>query len=472
MTEDDIKRNLIVLFLESADKDSEERPVMTELPQSGGERRYFRLSTEDKSLIGTYSPDASESNCFVGLARMFKEEGCKVPQILAVSEDSHFYLQEDLGNASLFSLLSDPDAASLVKKTLRELVKMQKTPEKLWVDACMSDRFCRRQVMWDLNYFKYDFLKPSGIEFDENLLEDDFERLSKKLLDIEEKFCGFMMRDCQSRNVMIKDGEPYFIDFQGGRYGPCLYDAVSFLWQARANFSDEFRKEMMDYYVSAFNADNPELRAEMLRSLDDIVLFRVLQVLGAYGFRGLMQHKAHFILSIPGAIENLNSLMKKGILDQYPELKKICRRLKESEKFKNNRVTEALTIEVFSFSYKKGYPEDMSGNGGGFMFDCRAMHNPGRYKEYKKLTGKDPEVIKFLEDRGEIQSFLRSAWSMTDPAVERYLSRGFTNLQIGFGCTGGQHRSVYCAEATARHLRTLFPEATVMLVHRELRVKS
>ncbi|MDE5758196.1 MAG: phosphotransferase, partial [Allobaculum sp.] len=302
-------------------------------------------------------------------------------------------------------------------------------------------------------------------------LEDDFEKLAERLLAIPPAFQGFMMRDCQSRNVMITDGGPIFIDFQGGRKGPALYDAVSFLWQARAVFSDDFRKEMLYFYCEYFCEGDRRKMNEMLSCLDDVVLFRTLQVLGAYGFRGLVQRKVHFLISIPMALGNLRVLMENGALDEYPQLKRCALNLIGLDKNEVSHDCGFLTVEIFSFSYKKGYPEDLSGNGGGFMFDCRALHNPGRYERYRALTGKDMPVIDFLEAQGEVLPFLKNAWSLTAPAVERYLSRGFTRLQIGFGCTGGQHRSVYCAERTAEHIKEVFPEVKVQLIHREQSVE-
>lgn len=437
------------------------------IAQGGSDRRYYRLMTDKGSYIGTFTLDKAEAECFVSLAKAFRDAGRSVPEIFTVSNEGHLYIQEDLGDMSLFSLLGQSSAADYIKETLIRLVALQKTPKTLWADKCLSAPFCRRQVMWDLNYFKYEYLKPSEVAFDEGKLEDDFERMAHRLTEIPEEFMGFMMRDCQSRNVMIADGMPVFIDFQGGRMGPVLYDAVSFLWQARAGFSNEFRLEMLNAYCEEFCDGNSEKMKCMLSSLDDLVLFRTLQVLGAYGFRGLVQRKAHFLLSIPGGLANLHDLLTKGCLDRYPELKRCCESLIDKQVTYSNLEKEGLTVEVFSFSYKKGYPDDRSGNGGGFMFDCRALHNPGRYSQYKQLTGRDKGVIDFLESRGEVQAFLKSAWSLTDAAIERYVSRGFTKLQIGFGCTGGQHRSVYSAEKTAVHIAEIFPEVNVRLIHME-----
>lgn len=434
---------------------------------SGSDRLYFRMTSGEITCIGTFVPDASEGRCFVTLAQDFVKVGHAVPEIYAVSDDYHCYLQEDLGDSSLFSYLSDPNVESLVKETLLRLASLQKTPEYIWKSDCINKDFSRRQILWDLNYFKYEYLKPRNIVFDEEILEDDFERLSEKLLSVPDEFNGFMMRDCQSRNVMINTSGPVFIDFQGGRKGPALYDAVSFLWQARADFSEDFRKTMLDFYSMAYCNGDIQKKNEMLSMLNEMVLFRTLQVLGAYGFRGLVQQKSHFLLSIPGALGNLRALLDKGVLECYPELKKVASALVSDVMFQRSYSSGLLTVEIYSFSYKRGYPQDLSGNGGGFVFDCRALHNPGRYKEYQLLTGKDKAVIEFLEKRGEIQSFLSSVWSLTDAAIERYLLRGFTHIQISFGCTGGQHRSVYSAEQTALHVKKVFPEANVRLIHRE-----
>lgn len=441
--------------------------IMSPISGSASDRLYFRMSAEDVTCIGTFVPDVVEGRSFVNLAARFLEYGIAVPKIIAVSPDFHCYLQEDLGDVSLFSCLGDSNVGELVKETMEGLTALQKTPEYLWESHCFNKAFCRRQAMWDLNYFKYEYLKARNVIFDEDLLEDDFEKLTEKLVGIPDEFCGFMMRDCQSRNVMITKSGPVFIDFQGGRKGPALYDAVSFLWQARAGFSDDFRNSMLDFYCDAYCDGDSRKKTEMLRPLGDMVLFRTLQVLGAYGFRGLVQNKSHFLLSIPGALSNLNDLLSHGVLDDYPELKKVSEALVKDPMFVKEKSYCGLVVEISSFSYKKGYPKDLSGNGGGFVFDCRALHNPGRYNEYKRLTGKDGPVIEFLERRGEILHFLRGVWSLTDPAIERYLSRGFSHLQISFGCTGGQHRSVYCAEHTALHVRHLFPEAEVRLIHHE-----
>lgn len=444
-----------------------EAATVESLPAAGSDRRYYRLTDKaGHTLIGVKGTDRRENEAFLALASYFRKKGCRVPEIKAVSSDKMMYLQTDLGTVSLLDILHTPGGDRAVEECLLSLAQMQTLPSAEWQRMTFNAPFSTRLVMWDLNYFKYMFLKQTSAVFDEERLEDCFEALARDLCAMPPDLTGFMYRDCQSRNVMICGGEPYWIDFQGGRVGPCLYDAVSFLWQARAAFTPEGRQRYLEVYASEFARLRDVDEAEILRNIPLFALFRTLQVLGAYGYRGLIQKKAHFVTSIPGALANLSELLADGVAAPYPELERVCRKIEADPRFAAWQ-SDGLTVEVFSFSYKKGYPEDLSGNGGGFMFDCRALHNPGRYDRYKPLTGLDKDVIDFLEERGEIQPFLAAAWQLTDPAVERYLQRGFTSLQIGFGCTGGRHRSVYSAEHTAAHIAAKFPAARVIVNHRE-----
>ena len=350
--------------------------------------------------------------------------------------------------------------------------------------------------MFDLNYFKYCFLKLKGVEFNEFKLQQDFERLADDLLDEQEP--TFLYRDFQSRNVMLKDGKPYFIDFQGGRRGPIYYDVASFLWQSSAKFSDEVRDLLIDEYLDALTSHLSEanyqlstINYQFKKSLHLFVLFRILQVLGAYGYRGLWEKKAYFANSIPLAINNLAKELSLGTCEPYPYLKEVAQslialnieeeegRVEEAEKqahvaaylqndstYLSNENKSPLIVNVFSFSFKKGIPADESGNGGGYVFDCRSTHNPGRYEEYKPLTGLDQPVIDFLEADGEILTFLESIYKLVDFHVARFQERGFTHLQISFGCTGGRHRSVYSAQHVAEHIHKKFG-VEVHLCHRE-----
>lgn len=451
---------------------------------AGSNRRYYRLTVEDRgdqqgfSCIGVGGDNLRDCRAFTNLSRVFRNHGLPVPEVYEVSGDGMHYIQQDLGDISLFDIIGQkgPDSTEvreLVKASLAKLVEMQTVDRNEWERYAEYPAFSKRQVMWDLNYFKYEYLKPSGVDFDENLLEDDFEKLADRLTGDGGRF-GFMYRDFQSRNIMVCGGKPFFIDYQGGRPGPLLYDAVSFLGQAKAGFSEEFRHEMIHYYLEQLEQSGTASDRESVLSDSDgrrsglFALFRTLQVLGAYGLRGLVERKAHFIESIPLALANLERLKQDGILDDYPELKRVAATICTDRRFVTGDEDEnRLHVKVFSFSYKKGYPSDYTGNGGGFMFDCRGMHNPGRYAEYRELTGLDTAVITFLEERGEVQKFVDNAYALVSPSVETYLRRGFSDLQIGFGCTGGRHRSVYCAEHLARRLAESYPDAIVEVIHRE-----
>ncbi len=442
-------------------------PSVEMLAGAGSDRRYLRLkSPGQESVIATFGRDVKENRAFVELSAVFRAHWCKVPEVYVMNKEGTVYLQEDLGSRDLLSLLATDRRMSLSAEALKSLVRLQTVPEDKWRKSVAFGDFSRRLVMWDLNYFKYEFLKPAAIVFDEELLENDFERLAAALCEIPEGLGGFMYRDFQSRNIIIKDDTPYMIDFQGGRYGPLVYDAVSFLWQAKAGFTDGERAQLLNVYAQGVESYRGVEVETVLSQVDRFALFRTLQVLGAYGFRGLVEKKAHFIESIPGALANLSQLLEKGVLDGYPELESVAHQCVES-RFAKTDSSEGLTVKVFSFSYKKGYPEDITGNGGGFMFDCRGMHNPGRYDRYKPLTGLDKEVRDFLEEQGEVQKFVEKSLDLVRPSVVRYAARGFKSLQVGFGCTGGRHRSVYCAQAFAEELSKQFPDIRIRLEHRE-----
>lgn len=328
--------------------------------------------------------------------------------------------------------------------------------------------FDERSIMWDLNYFKYCFLKATGLEFSEDKLEDDFQTMAKVLM--RSNTDTFMYRDFQSRNVMIVDGEPWFIDFQGGRKGPFYYDVASFLWQAKANIPDGLRHELLEVYLDSVRKYHPIEREEFIANLRHFVLFRTLQVLGAYGFRGYFEKKPHFMQSVPFAIANLRALLHEPYAE-YPYLNELLLKLVNMKQFTDELDRKRLTVRVFSFAYKKGIPNDVTGNGGGYVFDCRAINNPGKYERYKPFTGLDSNVIRFLEDDGEVITFLDHCYALTDATIERYIERGFTNLMISYGCTGGQHRSVYCAQHTAEHIAKKY-SVKVELIHREQNIEQ
>ena len=323
-------------------------------------------------------------------------------------------------------------------------------------------------ILFDLNYFKYCFLKATGLEFNEVTLQEDFEKLKDDLM--QDMGDTFMYRDFQARNVMIKDGEPYFIDFQGGRRGPIYYDVASFAWQARAHYPEKLRKEMIQAYISALKGYTEVDESHFYERLRLFVLFRTLQVLGAYGFRGYFEKKPHFLASVPYALANLRRLLQKPFSD-YPYLNQVLTNLATLPRFNSIAEDKRLEVSIYSFAYKKGIPVDTSGNGGGYVFDCRAINNPGKFEHYRQFTGMDDEVIKFLEDDGGVVKFLDSVYSMVDNHVKVFIERKFTHLQVCFGCTGGQHRSVYCAEHLARHLAEKF-DIKITVLHRELDIEK
>ncbi len=446
----------------------QEAETVKVLSAEGSHRKYVRLSAGERSLMGVEGTSTDENRAFISMSAHFRSKGLAVPEVLAVSEDELCYLQEDLGDRTLFNALapgrsrgcySEEDTELLVR-TIRALPEIQiRGAEGFDFQTCCSvPEFGARQIMFDLNYFKYSFLKPFGLEFNEDLLEDDFCRLREDLCQVPGQ--GFLYRDFQSRNVMLVDGKPWFIDFQGGQKGPHHYDLASFVWQAKAAYPAPLKERLVSEYLDALKQLEPVDETRFRQELRIFVLFRTLQVLGSYGFRGWFERKKHFLESIPYAMTNLRELLSEPF-EAYPYLTRLLQEMcarREAEHQLQVPVSTVqgehpvLEVQISSFSYKVGIPADESGNGGGYVFDCRYMHNPGRYEQYRKLTGMDQPVIDFLEKDGEIFHYLDQVYGLVDPHVETFLRRGFSHLQVSFGCTGGQHRSVYCAEALAKHL--------------------
>lgn len=451
-----------------------------ELPSSGSNRRYFRITGSGMSLIGAKGLDVAENLAFMEISKHFRLKGLPVPQVLCASKDNMFYLQEDLGDITLFNTIRQgretsnfsPDEVALLKKTIATLPKLQFEGGKgLDYNICFPQpEFDERNVWFDCNYFKYCFLKTTGIEFSEIKLHDDLTKMAADLLEDGNEET-FMYRDFQARNVMLVDGNPYFIDFQGGRKGPLYYDLASFVWQAKANYPTSLKEELIETYREALKkyVDIPE--ETFYRKLRLFVLFRTMQVLGAYGFRGYFEKKPHFLQSVPFAIDNLRKLIQEQPFDEYPYIQKLLEELTTMRQFSDLRVERKLEVRIFSFSYKKGIPVDTSGNGGGYVFDCRAINNPGKYDHFKHFTGLDKEVIEFLENDGEVTKFLAHVYDLADAHVTRYMERKFTNLMFSFGCTGGQHRSVYCAQHLAEYLAKKY-NITVIVYHREQDIRQ
>ncbi len=469
-----MKSSLIELYKSYVGSEPES---IIELPSSGSNRHYFRL-TGKKNVVGVIGTCLEENEAFLYMDAHFRSKNLPVPEVLAVAPDRMAYIQEDLGDTLLFNAIEkgritrsfSSEEKALLVKTIRRL------PDIQFAGAVQMDfskcypaaEFDKRSILWDLNYFKYCFLKATELEFLEDKLEDDFQTMADVLM--RSKSGTFMYRDFQSRNVMIRDGEPMFIDFQGGRKGPFFYDVASFLWQAKANFPSSLRHELIEEYIDALSTYMPVDKEYFFEQLRHFVLFRTLQVLGAYGFRGYFEKKPHFLQSVPFAIENLRDLLQRPFVE-YPYLNKLLNELVDLKQFSDELQKRTLTVRVMSFAYKKGIPNDTTGNGGGYVFDCRAINNPGKYERYKPFTGLDYEVIKFLEDDGEISRFLDHCYALVDDSVKRYMERGFSNLMVCFGCTGGRHRSVYAAQHMAQHINQKF-NVKVELVHREQNIEQ
>ena len=448
------------------------------LGADGSRRRYFRMGDGEQAIVGAANDDHRENVAFLSLSRHFRRHGLPVPEIYAEDLEQGVYLQQDLGDETLFSRVAAVRAeegtfsdrlAAMYRRVLGDLPRFQvAAAEDLDFSVCYPrSRFDGQSIRWDLNYFKYHFLKLVPVDFDEQALEDDFERFTAFLLEADTRY--FLFRDFQSRNIMLHDGRPHYIDYQGGRQGALQYDVASLLQDGKADIPWETRDELLDYYINAVSAYAPVHRASFLAHYYGYALVRLMQALGAYGYRGLYEGKSHFLTSISHGVRNLEGLLARAYLPvNLPELDRTWSRIVEDPALRRMGAVsgEGLTVHLWSFSYHLGLPRDPSGNGGGFIFDCRIVKNPGRIPEYADLTGKDPPVAAFLDELEEAQSFLGDAQTMVDRAVGHHQRRGFSDLTVAFGCTGGQHRSVYFAERLAAHLKER-PRLTVRLRHRE-----
>ena len=447
---------------------------ITELPSSGSNRRYFRMEGKQGTLIGTIGSCKEENKAFIAIAEHFHKQGLPVPEVFAHSRDFSCYLQKDLGDRILYNAVEEGRSRGkyntaekdLLFKAMNALPALQfKGAEGLDFDVCYPQpEFDERMISFDLNYFKYCFLKATGLDFSEIKLENDFRKMSAVLL--RDPSETFLYRDFQARNVMLVNEEPYFIDFQGGRKGPVYYDVASFIWQAKANYSEELKEELLSAYLKALKQYIPVDEKHFHRQLRHFILFRTLQVLGAYGFRGYFEKKPHFLQSVPYAIDNLRKLLKEPFTE-YPYLSSLLLELTKMRQYADMDKERKLQVTVCSFAYKKGIPNDVSGNGGGYVFDCRGLENPGKFEHFRHFTGEDQEVISFMEEDGGVKGFLEHAYVLMDTHVQRYIERKFIHLMCCFGCTGGQHRSVYCARHMADYLAKKY-NIRVHLYHREL----
>lgn len=445
---------------------------------SGSNRKYYRISAGNISAIGTYNPDERENRAFIYLAEHFRKNQLPVPDIYAEDLANHCYLQQDLGDLTLFkqlvSLREDDDFPDELLDIYREVIGLLprfqiETVKGLdFKNSYPREAFDRQSMNWDLNYFKYYFLKLANIPFDEQELEDDFVRFTDYLLNVGQDY--FMYRDFQSRNIMLHEGGLWFIDFQGGRRGALQYDLASLLYDAKADLPVDIREQLLTHYIACLSQIIKVDEEKFRREFYTFVYIRIMQSMGAYGFRGFYEKKEHFLLSIPYALQNMEWLLENHPLaDRFPALSRVLENVITSPIIRQAG-RKKLNVTINSFSYRKGLPVDTSGNGGGFVFDCRALNNPGRIDQYKSMTGMDLPVQAFLHEQPEVPVFLEHVFGIVDHSVTTYLSKNFEHLQINFGCTGGQHRSVFCAEQTAAHLR-LNPQIKLTLNHIEQKFK-
>ena len=470
------KPNELSVLIQMVTENTGNQPMAcVPLAQSGSHRRYYRFTFGDGgTLIGVYNDDVAENRAFFEYTRFFAGQGLNVPTLLAVNEDEKHYLLNDLGTQTLYDKLCEvrkdggdfQEVLNDYRKVVAALPKFQMTAKEGLDMSVAYPRaaFDRQSMQWDLNYFKYYYLKMAYIPFNEQLLEDDYQRFMDYLLAVDDDY--FLYRDFQSRNIMVYQDDVWFIDYQGGRKGALQYDIASLLYDAKADLSPEIREELLDCYLDHLEQHIPVDRQQFKACFNAYSLIRIMQAMGAYGYRGYFERKAHFLQSVPYAIRNMRYLLEHNALPaNLPELRHVLQTVVDSyaEPVKEN--PDKLTVTVQSFSFKKGVPEDPSGNGGGFVFDCRALPNPGREKRFATFTGRDDCVKEYLEQYREVETFVNHVCALIDMSVDNYLERKFTHLTVNFGCTGAQHRSVYFAERAAAHLRDKYPQIVVELRH-------
>ncbi|HUF49752.1 MAG TPA: RNase adapter RapZ [Longimicrobiales bacterium] len=452
-----------------------------EVAGDGSSRSYYRLVGDDlRTAIGAVGPDRDENRAFIAFTRAFRSVGLPVPELYGVDESVGVWIEEDLGDTTLFNALvearkHDPGAAfpasmlPLYERVVEMLPRFQVAGGRV-IDYSLAyprGAFDRQSILWDLNYFKYHFLKLAHVPFNEQRLENDFLTLTEFLLRADTRH--FLYRDFQSRNIMMVDDQPFFIDYQGGRRGAPQYDIASLLYDAKAAVPEDVREHLLAHYLDHLAHYLEFDRNQFLELYRGYVLVRIMQAMGAYGYRGFFERKPRFLQSVPFAARNIRRLLEIGLPVHVPELETVFHRIVEDWSAKGDRheLRTGLTVRVHSFSFKRGYPDDDGGHGGGFIFDCRALPNPGRHVEYRNMCGRDAGVVEYIERCAEAHQYWSHVRSLADAQVEEYLRRGFTSLSIGFGCTGGQHRSVYFAERLAAHIRHEFPQVNVSLHHRE-----
>jgi aminoglycoside/choline kinase family phosphotransferase len=452
-----------------------------EIAGDGSNRSYYRLVGDDlRTAVGAVGPDREENRAFISFTNSFRSASLPVPEIYGVDEEVGVWLESDLGDTTLFNALvearkADPGAAfprgilPAYRRVVEILPRFQVEGGRVidYSVAYPRAAFDRQSILWDLNYFKYHFLKLAHVPFNEQRLENDFQSLTDFLLRADTDH--FLYRDFQSRNIMLVEGEPFFIDYQGGRRGAPQYDIASLLYDAKAAIPDDVRDELLAHYLDALAEHITFDRDAFIGLYRGYVLVRILQAMGAYGYRGFFERKPRFLQSVPYAARNIRRILSNGLPVPLPELGAVLQRIVDewAHRGEDSEPGPGLTVRVTSFSFRRGYPDDDGGHGGGFVFDCRAIPNPGRHLEYRTMCGRDAGVVEYIERSSEAHSFWSSVRSLADAQIEEYLRRGFSSLTISFGCTGGQHRSVYFAERLAAHIRQDFPQVNVRLQHRE-----
>jgi aminoglycoside/choline kinase family phosphotransferase len=461
MTMTDPVQELSGLFRKWSNSDAES---IVPLPESGSYRRYYRITAGNQQVMGVHNRDNRENQAFIYLNRQLLKTGNRVPEVFTEDLKKHIYLEQDLGDTTLLDYLAEIRKGPGVDENIRQVYQrvidampglQVRSTEGIDYTVCYPRaEFDVQSMMWDMNYFKYCLLKPLRIDFFEQDLEDDFVKIVQWLDGAERN--SFMFRDFQSRNIMLHQKELFFIDFQGGRKGPLQYDLASLLFEAKTRLPEETRLALLEYYCTVYSRNFRWFsRDEFLEYYYGFVYLRLMQAMGAYGFRGYIERKPVFLQSLPYAVKTLAWLLENKPLPLHlSSLPGVFERLIGLQKIQEYVIQhDTFTVTINSFSYKNGIPQDNSGNGGGFVFDCRALNNPGKYDAYKSLTGKDQPVIEFLERSADVMDFFLHTLQLIDQAVEVYLKRGFTSLMVSYGCTGGQHRSVYMAERLSAYLK-------------------
>jgi aminoglycoside/choline kinase family phosphotransferase len=451
--------------------------IVKKLPETTSGRKYYRLQAGMISAIGVYNNNKRENDAFIYLSNHLKKHNVSVPEVYRVNSDNGVYLIQDLGDITLYRYLEDIGgeknfndlAGKKYRKVIDEMPNIQiQASEDMDFSICYPRaEFDYQSIMWDLNYFKYYFLKLAGVTFDEQYLEDDFQVFAKYLLEADCNY--FLYRDFQSRNIMVNDDKLYFIDYQGGRRGALQYDLASLLFEAKTDLTAELRQELLDYYIEINSKERSFNSQEFIKYYPAYILVRIIQAMGAYGYRGYYEGKNFYLRSIPYAVRNMDWLMNYSNVDfKTPELLSCLKQIINSETLREFDINQKeFTVSLNSFSYRTGIPMDKTGNRGGFVFDCRALPNPGRYQQFSHFTGKDKPVIDFLKKEKEVKKFIDNTYTIIKASIKNYKERNFTDLMVNFGCTGGRHRSVYFAEQIAKLIKKDF-NIKVKLRHTEL----